>query len=448
MYLRDTTGKWVSPGRQPQTPPNFSLVHPGVMYDNTQLTLMATEAADSTTNRAAKYSTMLSRPTNYVGSANNPAPKAYGDLGWIPTPWATVFRGKSGTGGGTVRNTGGDSDLLGDGTAALVDALAWRIKGDRARASKSCDILNAWSSTITSILMDATDAHSDGKLLAGWTGTLFARAGELMANSGWTAGAGETTLQKSALQNKLMTVWIPLVNTVWGGAGVNWHTSMGQTYVDIGVFCDDDPTYQGGLTFMRSIVPSTIWLTGDHNKWSWASASTPPSSGLPISMPGTGYDKASGSLATPTALRSYWHDPTSWPTALHGEIGRDFHHTSMGFAGTGYACETARIQGDDLWTEFQSRLVPSAEMCTKFFYDVQISGVNPPASWPFAGSATFFGTSMQRATYELLYMHYHDRKGVSMPNTLAWLNAGCRGSTWDIDQHVVSEELTYRGNTG
>lgn len=409
-------------------------VHPGVMYSEAQLDLMATEVANSGSNRKSKYDTMLSRTA--TGGTN--VGMAYSSLSWTPHPLASIGRGSSGS------PDQGGSDLMADSMAALVHAMIWRLKGTRANASKASAILNAMSSTITQIMFD-TSVWSDGKLLAGWTGTLIARAGEIMAYSGYTATGGETAFNKAALQNLLKTVWVPQINTNWNGGGANWIQSFTDSMIQIGVFCDDQTIFDTGVAMWRGNVPSIFYMSGDVNSWPQLAASTPPASGLPISSPGTMYDKSSTSASS---LRSYWRSPTSWPSGLEGEMGRDFHHTAMGYAATFNAAETAWHQGVDLYTEQQNRLVTSCELFTKYIYDTIIGGVNPPPNWPFSAKPTFYATATQRAIWELPYMHYHNRKGVSMPNTLATLNGYTRGSTFDIDVFIMCEEMTFRDNVG
>lgn len=408
--------------------------HPGVMYSEAQLDLMATEANSSGSNRQATYNTMLSRTA--VGGTN--VGMAYSSLSWNSHAISVVGRGSSGS------PDQGGSDLMADSMAALVHAMIWRLKGTRANASKACDILNAWSGTITQILFDTT-TWSDGKLLAGWTGTLLARAGEIMAYSGWTAGAGETALDKASLQNVLKTIWVPHINTNWNGGGANWLASFTDSMIQIGVFCDDQDVFDTGIAMWRGNVPAAFWMSGDTNSWPQLVSSTPPSSGLPISAPGTMYDRSTTSASS---LRSYWRSPTSWPNGLEGEMGRDFHHTAMGYAATFNGAETAWHQGVDLYGEQQTRLVTSCELFAKFIYDTIVNGTNPPANWPFSAKPTFYATATQRATWELAYMHYHTRQGVSMPNTLALLTSYTRPSTFNIDVFIMSEELTYRDNAG
>ncbi len=433
-WLR-TSSDWKARGRtrgtgQPQEP---VFVHPGVMYTDTQLSKMAQEVA-TPGNRKNKYDTMLTRTAN-MGTNSG---MAYSSLSWTPHPIASVGRGSSGS------PDQGASDLMTDSMAALVHALIWRLKGTRANASKACEIMNAWSGTINQILFD-TSTWSDGKLLAGWTGTLFARSGEIMAYSSWTAGNGETAFNQTALQAKLKTIWVPLINTNWSGGGANWLASFVESMIQIGVFCDDRDVFNQGLSMWRGNVPGAFWMPGDTNRWSQLSSSTPPSSGLPISPPNTMYDRSSTSASS---LRSYWRNPIAWPAGLEGEIGRDFHHAAMGYAATFNAAETAWHQGVDLYGEEQNRLVTSCELFSKYIYDTIVGGVNPPPNWPFASNPTFYNTATQRTTWELAYMHYAVRRGVSMPNTLALLNGYTRANTFDIDTFICCEELTFRDNAG
>ena len=81
--------------------------------------------------------------------------------------------------------------------------------------------MNAWSSMLTEIKFDqprridnGSPVYDNGKLQAGWGGTLFARAAEIIrySGSGWSSG------DVSRFETMLHNVYLPLVITGWVGA--------------------------------------------------------------------------------------------------------------------------------------------------------------------------------------------------------------------------------------
>ena len=446
MFIVDpATGLWTraTGSGETITPPNPGLIHPGVMYSEAQLAQLATDVQDPGTNdRKSTYATLLTR-TASIGANTG---VAYSSTGWTPHPVPVVKRYQA-----TSYTDVGDLDLIADGVAAVVHALIWRATGTRANASKACAILNAWSSTITGIQWgwpESATVSADGKLLAGWTAALFAQAGEIMSYSGWTAGVGETALDVDNLKRVLQDIWLPILIPAEVIGQHNWYASVINGLMQAAVFLDDKTTYAAAKAYWRQVIKSVMWMPGDTNQIPAMAASTPPASGLPIVPDGSRYNVSS---VTRASILSYWQNPTSWPDGLSGELGRDFHHNAMIFALMGYAAETAYLQGDDLWSEEQARIVTATELFADVLRDIYVSG-GSPSTWPFSKVPTdgSYTTSTQRTTFELLYMAYATRRGVSMPNTAALLSGYVRPSTYLIDTGpgIIAEGLMYRDNPG
>lgn len=447
--VRTTTG-WnkLSAGSENPAPPSSSgdsgggvpvpvgFVHPGVVYSQAQINTVKNELTAGNATRTARYNNMVASTAESGANTG----KAFSALNWVPTPISVVGRGSSGD------PSQGDKDLQNDATAALVMALMWVYKADRARASKASEILNAWSSTITEILYSVTPDWSDGKLLAGWVGTRFARAAELLRYSGYVPASGEVACNFVAVENMFKNVFAPKLTIGHSGGGANWLASFCDSLIQMGVFCNDSNLYSAGIDMWRGTTPAMIYLSTDVNRWPTLAAAK-----MPHSPVNTQYDRSTTTVASMT---TYWSSPNvaaPWPSGLEGETGRDFHHMAMGFAAMGNGAETAWHQGDDLWGEQQSRIIAGCELNTKFIYEVVINGntgVSPapkPPGWPFSQAPKYYMTSFQRATWEMIYNHYAGRKLLSLPNTLALLNAYVRNNNWDIDLHAVCEELTSRG---
>lgn len=446
LYVPGPAGRWVAADGSGATfvVPNPTFTHPGVMYSEAQLATMAADVGATGSNtRKTSWATLLSR-TASVGTNTG---VAYSSLSWTPHPVPVVKRYQSGS-----FTDVGDLDLITDGVAALVHALIWRATGTRANGSKACTILNAWSSTVTAILNgypESATVAADGKLLAGWTASLLAQAGEIMAYSGWTAGAGETALDDVNLRRVLTDIWQPILTPVEPIGQHNWYGAVINGAMQTAVFCEDRNAFDQACTWWRQVIRTVFWMPGDTNQILAMAASTPPATGLPEVPDGSRYNVPT---VTRASILAYWQNPTSWPDGLSGELGRDFHHNAMIFALFAYAAETAYHQNVDLWAEAETRIATATELFAGVLRDIYVSGMSTPTVWPFSKTATTnsFTTSTQRSTFELIYMALHDRRGVSMPNTLAMLTGYQRPSTYLIDTGpgIVGEAIMFRDNPG
>ena len=90
----------------------------------------------------------------------------------------------------------------------------WALTADRAHANKAIQILNAWSSTLTTI------SGADAILAASLDGFKFANAAEIMryTNSGWAAA------DVAATQKLLTGVFYPVIQNFATFANGNWST--------------------------------------------------------------------------------------------------------------------------------------------------------------------------------------------------------------------------------
>lgn len=433
--------------------PMVKLKHPGVMYNQAQLNQMAAEVSNSSHWRKAKYDVMTTRKSGYGANQG----REFASLSWVPKPVPVVKR----FAGSQYADVGSD-DLIADGGAALAHALKWRLKGDRASASKASQILNAWSSTLTSISYYVNGSSTQptyaegGRLIAGWTASIYARAGEIMAHSGWNPTGSEVAFNASRLREKFRTIWMPILYPIEPIGQHNWSTAVIDGAMQAAVFTNDAKRFNMACDWWRDIVPTVFWMPGDRNSQPHLAAATSPwfpSSGAPRTPMYSRYNKSENSQSTPTAVYNVWHKPKSWPAGLSGEMGRDFHHNAMIFATVANAAETAWHQGIDLYRQEQTRIVTATELFAGILHDVWKKDKVPPTGWPFDKNAKSGShqTSAQTATFELIYMHYLGRRGVSMPKTRLLLDEYCRPSTYDIDTGpgmIFCEELTYRTNWG
>ena len=400
------------------------LTHPGVVYSKPQIDFVKSKVTGNVNPWAAQFANLKTRkPT---GGAN--ATKVFYDLTWTPNPIAEVGRGSSGS------PDQGGTDLMSDMTAALVHAMAWCYNNDRARASKSVEILNAWAAKLTKVLFDTT-TWSDGKLLCGWVGSIMGRVVELMKNTGYVPTGSEKVPNWTAI-DKMMRIILILPQGWHNGSGGNWIASFTDSIIQLGVALDDEDVFNDGVNKWRRVVPSLFWLNSDATKNPW-----PKQMGAPFCPPWTMWDNSTTTAAT---IKSIWGNPSSWPDGLEFEMFRDLHHMAMAYSAIANGAETAWHQGIDLYGEEKNRLVAACELATKFIYEKWVLGKTPDG-WPFSSGPNGYQTSTQRATWEIFYNHFAGRLGIQMPNTLRLLNEYTRNNTYDIDLHCIADQLTHQG---
>ncbi len=440
------SGLWTSPGRQSiaplvVTPPDpdptpTGFTHPGILVGDEQLDFIKAQAVIAGTGTATGWARLLAAKTDLTGSLNNT--KKYLDPTWTPRPVAYVGRGSGGS------NSEGDQDEQADSIAAFANALAWYVTGDRSYAAKSIQIMNAWSAVLQDHKFDwpSPGLYLDGLLQAGWTGAMWPRAAEIIKWT-FTATGSETPFDHTRFAAMLMRAHVPRVKWGWKGGQANWLLVMADALMQIAVFCDDRSLYNLALRNFRVWIKAAIWQVGDVN-------SHPQLVGYPISpdtppgapWPGD-YDTDTKSLAS---FISYWYSPTStapWINGLSQESGRDPHHTAMSFACIGNICETARLQGDDLWGENQTRILTGTELIAGWFYAGFVQGNNRPVGWPFSQNQNLSTpTSFQRITFYALRNRLN-QMGLSTPNTNNLITGFNDNTSYVASLHGAFEKLLF-----
>jgi hypothetical protein len=447
QFYQAKSGKWVAPGRAQITPAPFptdpdpdpvGFAHPGVLVGVDQLAWIKSQTLLGGTATATGYSRMLASKTDLPNSLNNG--KTYLDPTWTPRPVAFVGRGSGGS------NSEGDQDEQADSIAAFANALAWSITGNRANALKAIQIMNAWSAVLQDHKFDwpSPGLYLDGLLQAGWTGAMWPRAAEIIKHT-FTSTGSEAVFDAAGFKAMLLRAHVPRVKWGWKGGQANWLLVMADALMQIAVFCDDLPLYELALRNFRAWVPAAIWQVGDVNPH-------PQFTGYPINpdtppgapWPGD-YDNNTKSLAS---FISYWYSPTSTPPWINGlsqEAGRDPHHTAMSFASIGNMCETARLQGNDLWGEYQARIRTGSELICGWLYSAFVQGNVRPVGWPFTANVnTSTPTSFNRVTFYAIRNRLND-SGLSTPNTNNLITGHNDGTSYVASLHSAFEKLLFSG---
>lgn len=280
----------------------------------------------------------------------------YASLTWEPRPRAHVERGAYN------RPDIGSSDFSNDATAAYIHALCWTLTDNAAHARKAAEILDAWSGTLQSI------SNHDARLLVGMSGYKFTVAAELLKHTwdGWPADRQERFARMTR------EIWYPLIKDFYPSANGNWDASMLQTMMAMGVFLDDRAMFARARDY---------FLHGEGNG----------------------------------AIGNYFK-----PTGQCQESGRDQAHTQMGLDFLSATCETAWIQGLDLYGALDNRLLKGFEYTAKYNLGHDDVPYEPYRS--FEGRYYYKTISDKargrlRPMYERVYNHYHHRQGLEAPFT-------------------------------
>lgn len=170
--------------------------------------------------------------------------KAAADTDFVVKAHTHVLRGPYGK-----PNIGGD-DLSKGANMAYNYALLWYITNDKKYATRTINILNAWSSTFWDF------DYNDAKLLAAWTGHLLCNAAEILryTNSGWT--------QKdiNSFSNMLMTVYYPLMRYYYPQANGNWDGAIIHSIMAIAIFTDNRKMFSNAVDhFLHAPVNGSIF---------------------------------------------------------------------------------------------------------------------------------------------------------------------------------------------
>lgn len=403
------------------------LTHPGTISLK-QLNFTKTRVKAGTNPWAAQLANLKIRKP--AGGSNST--KTLADLSWVPKPIAKVGRGSSGS------PDQGGSDMLADNTAAYVMALIGYYQDNRAYSSKAVEILNAWASTFDSILFDLT-TWSDGKLLAGWVGSLMGRAVELLKST-YIPRTGEVVPNWTNIDKMMRSVYNRA--SEWhNGSGGNWLGAFVDGSMQLSVALNDRAAFDFACMRWRRVVPSLIWMRSDKNVNPY-----PKLAGYPFAPPWTMWDNSNTTAAT---IKSIWGspngEPSSWPDGLEFEMFRDMHHTAMAFSCIFNAAETAYNQGVNLYAEEAPRLVVGCELACRFVYEWQIESKPRPTGWPFNKDVVGYATSTQRTCWETPFNALAGRLGYPMPWTEKLLNSYTRNNTYDVDLMNVGDQLTFQG---
>ncbi|MES1187709.1 MAG: alginate lyase family protein [Myxococcales bacterium] len=290
-----------------------------------------------------------------------------------------------------------------DARRAYGNALVWYLTDDVAYAERAVAYLNAWSE-----LQAITAKDGQNRLVAGWLGSLFGPAADLMRGySGWSVGDVEK------MRAMFERAFYPLLNTAstWNG-NVDLHQISAM--MAIAVFNEDRAELDLGLTRLSARIPAYFYLASD---------------GEPPRIAGD-----NGNVA------AFWGNPAKWVDGLTQESCRDNgHHAQFGLSGALGAMETAWHQGIDVYSSYQPRMIASLEL-------MGLQGSSGSMQGTCANDAT---SADVYDTWEIGYNHFHVRKGIALPRTWTMISSKVRAAqsnpgAWSIFYETLTHaDITY-----
>jgi len=360
------------------------LTHPGVLISQSQLDYVKSQVS---AKASPEYSAYQKAESADIGS------KSYKKKG--PPSNNEIECGEK------SEPDHGCSDDDSDSSAAYLQAVLWYITGDDDYLNNAIDLLNAYSK-----VEKFTD--SNAPLQAAWSASKWSRAAELVKHTSTKWSSSDA----SAFQKVLHKVHLPLIQDGSTNNG-NWELSMIEGLLGIAVFSDNETLFNHGVTMWKQRVPAYFYyepVDGDKHQ------------------------------AAPRGSPS-WYGQETFNKSVDGlcqETCRDFGHSQYGLAATLNAASTASIQGTDLFGAEQPRLAAALEFHAKY-----LNGAKVP-HYVCDGKGV---TLIQYPTFELGYNYYHNKVGVSLPETEELITNVIRKMSYLSDGHMsVWETLTHSGN--
>ncbi|NUK03284.1 alginate lyase family protein [Streptomyces lunaelactis] len=360
-------------------PMNFT--HPGVLVSRPQLDFVKAKVQAGAQPWKGAYDQMLG--SKYASLTRTAKPRAIVECGSYSNP------------------NNGCTDEREDAIAAYTLSLAWYISGDSRYATKSIEIMDAWSA----VIKDHT--NSNAPLQTGWAGSSWPRAAEIVkyTYSSWPNSGRFGTM--------LRNVYLPKVINGSHSNG-NWELSMVEAAIGIAVFLEDRGAYDKAVTKFRGRVPAYIYVTSDGS--------------LPKTAPGSGLD-------TRDEIIGYWQGQSTFMNGLSQETCRDLTHTGYGLSAISHIAETSRIQGQDLYPEVAERLRHALGLHAKYQLGEPVPGNLCNGSLKDKlGPITEVG-----------FNALHNRMGIGMTNTQRLTEQQRPAGSNNL--FVAWETLTHAGNT-
>ena len=285
-----------------------------------------------------------------------------------------------------------------DAIAAYAQSLLWYFTDEDGYARRSISILNSWAN-----LQGFTTGSDQDRLQAGWIGAVFASAAEIMrGHPDWAAR------DVARFQDMFRRAFYPQLKTAsaWNG---NVDLTQINALMAIAVFNEDQEEFSKALDRLKIRNRAYFYLKSDGPR--------------PSPIAGDGGDP-----------QAFWLNPKRWIDGLTQETCRDNgHHSQFGLGSALHAAEIAWHQSVDVYGENQERYTAAMELLATQF----LSGSMQGACKDDTPTADCYDA------WEVGYNHYHNRKGVSLPNTKKLIAEQIRSKAPRAVCNLVFDMLTH-----
>lgn len=278
----------------------------------------------------------------------------------------------------------------GSDSRALGLALDWYLTGNESSANAAIAELKTWNAHAPFAVSPDNGGTQDA-LEGAWAGSVLAPAAEILSQyPGWSEA------DKTATQNMFRTVFLPamLKMSYWNG---NVDLTQIDALLSISVFLDDQASFDAGIERLKKRLPAYFYLSSDaatvraygNGTYNWGKQCV------------QGNENTNGCA------------PVKWVNGISQETCRDNgHHTQFAIAAALSALETAYLQGVDLYTPHQERMVAAMELLA-----LQLSSRDMQGTCTINTTTNRHGDDDRYNTLEIGYNHYHNRKGIALPET-------------------------------
>jgi len=274
-----------------------------------------------------------------------------------------------------------------DSKAAYGQALLWTMTGKEQYAQNAAGILNAYAGITDLSGKDRMDQH----LLVGsfWCMGLV-QAAELLrpATTIWKEG------EQKAFADALRKVWVPPMKDFAAGYNGNWDSCVTAAVMAMGVYLDDHALFDSAVINYQKGAAKT------------------PNGSVPFYL---------GLNWSPDGKQPGWTQET-----YRDKARKTNAHEQGGVHGIVQSAEIAWHQGVDLYSQLDNRLMYAVE-----------GAAGRAAEWQKEDPR---GVGIRFSCfYEMAYNHYHNRKGLEMPNVEAALKLP--GYRPELARHAYSPNI-------